>query len=222
MNRGIDLAVTYPHYRLDTESSYFFFDHGHLFSSALDKLTNASEAVSLEDLEEKTFRFMEKVWYETKSRARERIYDFFRKIKLRMKRAWRIRDSRRTTFDEDATPVYDDYLRSQIIWYLQDICKIKEEVKKDFHFIIGHTHHGGRVLRVDRKIRINGRFITVWNTGGWLVPSKVFSPDAYIFYIEQTAKGLEPNAYKLVAKGHPEDEGDYSRSILQERVKHTG
>ena len=76
-------------------------------------------------------------------------------------------------------------------------------------------------MRDDRKVRVNGRFITLWNTGGWLVPSDVFSPDAYIFYIEQTSDGLKPQAYKLVGRENDE-EGDYNKGILKDIAKRIG
>lgn len=53
------------------------------------------------------------------------------------------------------------------------------------------------------------------------MPSEVFSPDAHIFYIEQTQNGLRPQAYKLVGKEGGE-EGDYDKAILKEIVKRIG
>jgi len=207
--------IRYPNYRFETDKAYYFFDHGHLFSKVIDKLTPAANAENLEDLEEYTYGFMEQIWYETKSRPREIVFDLFRKLNLESGLL-----IRGTTFSEDCKSLLDDYIREKIIWYLKKICGIKNEVEKDFHFIFGHTHHGGRLLKADRKIRVNGKFITLWNTGAWLVPSKAFSPEAYIFYAKQTENGLKPDMYKLVSQEKQEDEGDYSKNILRERVKH--
>jgi hypothetical protein len=177
----------------------------------------AENAKSLEDLEERTYIFSEIIWYKTKGKLREIGYDWLRKFNLEL-----FRSERGTTFREDCKSLLDDYIREKIIWYLKEICGIKNEVKKDFHFIFGHTHHGGRSLKADRKVRVNGKFISLWNTGGWLVPSKVFSPEAYIFYVKQTQNGLKPDMYKLVSKEKPEDEGDYFKEILRERAKCIG
>ena len=88
--------------------------------------------------------------------------------------------------------------------------------------IFGHTHLGGRVIKDDRKIRIKGSFISIWNTGGWIVPSRAFSPDACIFYIERNKDRLVPNMYKLVkvvkSDGKP-PVGDYDKRILYFREK---
>jgi len=98
-----------------------------------------------------------------------------------------------------------------------------DEVEKDFHFIFGHTHNGGRLLKEDRKIRLNGRFTTLWNTGGWIVPSEVFSPDAYMFYIKRSRTGEKPGLYKLASqRPDSNDEGDYLRAVLEERHKQIG
>lgn len=209
--------IYYPSYRFETDNAYYFFDHGHLFSKVLDTFTFATNAKNLEDLEEQTYIFMENIWYETKFRPREIAYDLFRKLMLEAGRS-----TRKTTFKEDCTSLLDDYIREKIIWYLKEMCDLKNEVEKDFHFIFGHTHHGGRLLKADRKVRVNGKFISLWNTGGWLVPSKVFSPEAYIFYVKQTQNGLKPDMYKLVGREKPEDEGDYSKEILQKRAKCIG
>ena len=209
------VEIKYPNYRFETENAYYFFDHGHLFSKTMEKFTDAENAESLEDLEERTYGFMENIWYETKNRLREIVYDWFRKLKLSFGQS-----TRGTTFEEDCTPLLDDYIRVKVIWYLKRMCGIKNEVKKDFHFIFGHTHNGGRILRGDRKVRVNGRFISLWNTGGWLAPSKIFSPDAYIFYLEQSKDKTHPNLYKLVGREKLEDEGDYPKKILRERVRY--
>ena len=232
--------VYYPNYRFETDNAYYFFDHGHLFSKVLDmsnmfKFTDAENVKSLEDLEEqiytfaaenvknledleeRTYIFMEKIWYETKSRIRETAFEWFRKLNLEI-----FHSARGTTFREDCNSLLDNYIRKKIKWYLVKICGIKDEVEKDFHFIFGHSHHGGRSLKADRKVRINGKFISLWNTGGWIVPSKVFSPEAYIFYAKQTQNGLKPDMYKLVSKEKPEDEGDYFKEILRKRAKCIG
>jgi UDP-2,3-diacylglucosamine pyrophosphatase LpxH len=204
------ISVGYPNYTVEMDDSCFFFDHGHLFSGLLEKLTAAEDANNLEDLEEKTYKEVEFIWYQSKSRIKERLWDLYLRIRHGIKYG-----GRGTSYDVDSHSVFDDFSRRKIIWYLTNICGIKEDTfKKDFHFVFGHTHHGGRVLKDDRKIRVKGKFITVWNTGGWVVPSKVFSPDAYIFYIEQTEKGVKPLAYKLVAKRDPTEDGDYPREVL--------
>jgi len=214
------IEIYYPNYRFETDSSFYFFDHGHLFAQALEKFTKARIAKNLENLEDKSYKFMEKVWYKiSRHRLIEFFFDWFRKIKLEFSGSSSIK---RTTFKEDGKTLLDNYVREKVIWYLEEICGIKSEVEKDFHFIFGHTHHGGRLLKSDRKVRVNGRFISLWNTGGWIVPSEVFSPDACIFYIEQTRDGLRPDMYKLVSQEKPEDEGDYPKEILRERLKHIG
>ena len=214
------IEIYYPNYRFETDTAFYFFDHGHLFAQALDKLTNARMAKSLEDLEDKSYVFMEKVWYKiSRYKLIEFFFDWFRKVKLEF---WGSKSIKKTTFREDGKTLLDNYVREKVIWYLREICGIKNEVKKDFHFVFGHTHHGGRLLKSDRKVRVNGKFISLWNTGGWIVPSEVFSPDACIFYVKQTQDGLKPYLYKLVSQKKPEDEGDYPRKILQERVKHIG
>ena len=214
------IEIYYPNYRFETDTAFYFFDHGHLFAQALDKLTNARMAKSLEDLEDKSYKFMEKVWYKiSRYRLIEFFFDWFRKIKLEFGGSKSIE---KTTFKEDGKTLLDNYVREKIIWYLREICGIKSEVEKDFHFVFGHTHHGGRLLKSDRKVRVNGKFISLWNTGGWIVPSKVFSPEAYIFYAKQTQNGLKPDMYKLVSQEKPEDEGDYSKYILEKRAKCIG
>ncbi len=204
------IRVGYPYYMIEMDDSCFFFDHGHLFSELLEKLTSAEEADNLEDLEERTYEFMEFIWYKSKSWIREKVYDLYLRIYYGIKYG-----DRGTSYAVDCHSVFDDYIRRKVIWYLIDICGMNEDLfKKDFHLVFGHTHHGGRVLKDDRKIRVRGKFITVWNTGGWVVPSKVFSPDAFIFYIEQTEKGVKPFAFKLVAKRDETEDGDYPREVL--------
>jgi hypothetical protein len=217
--RNLPVEVRYPYYILETDSSFYFFDHGHLFSKFLSALMWLRHPKSTEDLEDDTYEMMEGIWWRTRSRWREILYEIFRLISLRAGKS-----KRKTKFREDCAPVYDDYIRAKIIWYLEEICAIgrtrcKDAFSKDFHFVFGHTHQGGRVLKVDRKFRIAGRFISVWNTGGWLVPSDVFSPDAYIFYIENTSEGPRPGAYKLVQlKNEPNWVGNYPHEVLEERL----
>lgn len=211
------LDIRYPQYKIETKDSFFLFDHGHLFSKTIEKLTNATEAERLNELEDLTYNFMEAIWYNTKSKPREVFYDWMRKFNLEFRNS-----VNGTTFLEDCTPILDDYIRSKIKWYLRDICGIENQVGKDFHFIFGHTHNGGRIIKADRKIRLNGLFISIWNTGGWLVPSKIYSPDAYIFYIENSKEGLQPNMCKLVSREKPEEEGDYHKRILRKRALHIG
>lgn len=213
-----EVEAYYPFYQIKLDNSVFFFDHGHLFSSTLNK--TAGSVSGIEEIEEKTWEFMEKIWFQGGKphwiySLREKIYDWARRISLRA-----AHPTRGVSFKEDSTPVFDDGLRNRIIKYLEELVRLSIDTD-DFHLVFGHTHYGGRVLKEDRKIRINGRFINIWNTGGWLVPSEVFSPDAYIFYIEQTQSGLRPQAYKLVGREGGEV-GDYDRGILKEIVKRIG
>lgn len=213
------VEIHYPFYHLRSGGGYFIFDHGHLFSSILTRI--AGSVSNLEEMEKKTQGFMEAIWFREKTspwtKIREWGYDWSRWLFLRAKYP-----TRGVSFKEDATPVFDDGLRERIVKYLEGMVKVDEAAMKDFHLVFGHTHHGGRVLKGDRKVRVNGSFITIWNTGGWLVPSEAFSPDAYIFYIEQGSDGSgRPGAYKLVAKKGDED-GDYDRSILKEIVEGIG
>lgn len=227
------VEVWYPYYALDIKNQYFLFDHGHLFSKTLKKLSRpctinrilrlfgkAREARTLKELEEMTYCFMEWVWHPKETRlldVREKIYDWLRRASLRVKH----KSTRRTTFEQDSRPIYDDDLLDQIKWYLLDICKIEGPAfsKKDFHLVFGHTHIGGTVLKADRKFRMKGPFISVWNTGGWLVPSRVFSPDAYILYIERTRDGLDPNPYKMVKSYGDPPIGDYDKRLLHTRLR---
>jgi len=209
----------YPFYQVKIGSSCFLFDHGHLFSSILNRV--ASPVTSLEEMEEKTWGFMESIWFQGSKvpwlyRFREWIYDGARWFAQRA-----THPTRGVSFKEDSTPVFDDGLRERLVRYLEGMVGLSEAETQDFHLIFGHTHYGGRVLRDDRKVRVNGRFITLWNTGGWLVPSEVFSPDAYIFYVEETSDGVRPQAYKLAARMGME-EGDYDRAILEEIVERIG
>ena len=216
------IEIYYPNYRFETDTAFYFFNHGHLFSRTLDKYMSMRgiNVENLEDLEEKTYCFMNIIWYRiSRFRLIEIGFDWLRKLWLGFGRS---RSIRRTTFKEDSKTLLDSYIRERIRWYLEKICGINNEVKKDFHFVFGHTHHGGRILKSDRKVRVNGKFISLWNTGGWIVPSEIFSPDACIFYVKQTQHGLKPDLYKLVSQEKPEDEGDYPKNILRERVKHIG
>lgn len=209
----IPVEVYYPNYRIDTVHTCFLFDHGHLFSNTIEQLTDAEEAFSLEEVEERSWQLMERIWYETKGSLRERVYGWIRNIGLSLEHS-----ARGTTFQEDSTPVLDEGSRPRILRYLETVCYPLGDMEHDFHFIFGHTHHGGRLLRADRKFRVHRHFITIWNTGGWIVPSKIFSPDAYIFFIERDGDTLRPEMYKLVARRYPTDEGDYDRKILVERA----
>jgi len=224
--------IRYPNYLLETEKAYYLFDHGHLFSTFVYGFTK--NAKDLADAEEKSYRWMELLWYRKKKKflkrlflIREIFWDYLRRLKLEIPYYLKLRksktSSRGTRFREDCKPLLDDDLREKILWYLEKICGISSKVEKDFHFIFGHTHNGGRLLRDDRKVRLNGRFITLWNTGGWIVPSEVFSPDAYIFYIRRSRTGEKPNLYKLVSqRRNSNDEGDYPRIILEKRQKYIG
>lgn len=100
-------------------------------------------------------------------KAREAISDLLRKLRLEFGQS-----ITGLTFAQDCIPLMDDQVRSKIRWYLKDICLIKDEVQRGFHVVFGHAHHGGGLLRPDRKVRVNGRFISLWNTGGWLVWNK--------------------------------------------------
>lgn len=207
----------YPFYQIKIGDSHFLFDHGHLFSSLLNRM--AGPVTSLEEMEEKTWEFMEFIWFQEGNapwfyRFREWTYDWARWFAQRA-----THPTRGVSFKEDSTPVFDDGLRDRLVRYLEKMVGLSEAETQDFHLIFGHTHYGGRVLRDDRKVRINGRFITLWNTGGWLVPSEVFSPDAYIFYIGQASD--VPKMYKLVARVGSE-EGDYDRAVLKEIVEGIG
>lgn len=225
--------VRYPCYALGDERRYFFFDHGHLFSPLFSKWSRVpvvrrllrfkgrtQRARSLKELEETAFSFMEWIWHPKEGRlsdARERFYDGLARILLELK----FKAARGNTFREDCQAILDDALVSQICWYLTRVCRIRWEFlyNRDFHFIFGHTHIGGRVLRADRRLRVGGPIISVWNTGGWIVPSEVFSPDAYLFYIEHTENGLTPDAYKMVRsrEGIPAD--GYDGAVLKVRLQ---
>jgi hypothetical protein len=222
------MELRYPYCTVETRDDLFFFDHGHLFSHIVGGLPGSNRAIDLEGLENRLQRTMETLWYrgttwiaQKLGQARETVYDFVRRLADRPRRP-----DRGTDFVEDNKPLLDDGLWARIMWYLQKVCRISECEKaaqtKAFHFVFGHTHNGGRVLAADRKFRLDGRFINVWNTGGWLVPSEVFSPDAYLFYIANTPGGAVPGAYKLASQEKPSYEGDYPRDVLTERLKKVG
>ncbi len=219
------VEVYYPCYTMSMgEGSYFLFDHGHLFSSTLRRWAGRVE--SLQEMEEKTTGFMEAIWFRGEGALRARLFQAREWLYDRM-RAFGIRaaSSRRgVSFRDDTSPVADDGLRLRLLEYLrlrEFAALLNEENLRDFHFVFGHTHQGGRLLKADRKIRFGGRFITLWNTGGWLVPAEVFSPDAYLFYLEETPAGPRPEAYKLSACAWDE-EGDYPREVLGKIVRGIG
>lgn len=230
------VVLHYPYYRICENNKCFLFDHGHLFSNTLKTLSkyplirclfkfcqNTKAARDLRQLEQIAFNFMEWIWYpkETFSlNIREKLWHLYRRARLYLK----FKPVRGNSFRMDSRPLYDDTLLDLIKWYLLDICKIDEDDfhKKDFHLVFGHTHIGGRILKDDRKFRMKAPFISVWNSGGWLVPSKIFSPDAYFFFIERTKDGLNPNAFKLVKRAQLKNGttvGDYDENLLRERVK---
>jgi len=235
-NRPREVEVCYPYYLLEEETACFVFDHGHLFSTLFPKLSrfpvirrlfrfskNTKQVKTLKELEEATCAFMEWVWYPKETGffdLRERFYDYFKRILLRIK----FKSTWKNTFRQDSRSIYDEALREQIRWYLLEICKIHPAKmhEKDFHLVFGHTHIGGRVLKSDRKFRMGGPFISVWNTGGWLVPSKVFSPEAYLFYIENTGSDLKPDLYKMVKRYGCPAVGDYPVSLLKRRWEQAG
>jgi predicted phosphodiesterase len=225
------VEVHYPFYVLDNNDQYFLFDHGHLFSITINKLSrfplinrllklrkNTKEAKNLKELEEITCSFMEWIWHPKETwltDLREKIWDWFERTMLRVKYK-----PRGNTFRVDCRSIYDDVLLELIQWYLLDICHLQpvDIHERDCHLVFGHTHVGGRVLKADRKFRMKGPFISVWNTGGWLVPSDRFSPDAYIFYLERTTDGLKPNFYKLVKRYEDPPVGDYDERVLWARL----
>jgi hypothetical protein len=236
------VQVWYPCYSIDEGHTndknhitpqYFLFDHGHLFSPLLKKLSRCiilrwilgfekytKEAETLKELELATWRFIEMIWHPNENylqRKRAKLWDGYKKISLKLK----FNKDTTTTFKEDYRAVLEGSLIWQIQWYLTKVCNLDQDIfyKRDFHLIFGHTHLGGRVLKDDRKIRAKGPFISVWNTGGWVVPSKIFSPDACIFYIERKADRLVPNIYKLVKLNGDPPVGNYEKKILFIRNK---
>ncbi|GAI66752.1 unnamed protein product, partial [marine sediment metagenome] len=68
------VEIRYPNYHLETENAYYLFDHGHLFSEILTKLTSAENAVNLADIEERTYHFMETIWHRKKKKLLEMFY----------------------------------------------------------------------------------------------------------------------------------------------------
>lgn len=172
-------------------------------------------------LEEIACSFIEWIWHPRETfwqGIREWIYDRSKRLFLLLKHGSTLRN----TFREDSRPIYDEALLEQIQWYLLKICKIQPVYfhQKDFHFVFGHTHIGGMALKPVRRFRMNGPFISVWNTGGWLVPSEVFSPNAYVFYVERNADRLEPGVYKMVRIHGAIPVGDYDERLLSERLGH--
>jgi len=231
-NIDVDMLFTYPNYIIQSDDpcATFFFHHGHFLSeTVIEGMVNKEKVKDLEDLENRATRDMEFVWWNLKKidPIKERFYDL---IVRKAEYFFQKRSSRGTTFVEDSKPIADDYMLKSMAWYLNKICKINLRLNEDFHLIFGHTHQGGRLLRDDRTLRIQGRFITVWNTGGWIVPTDLWSPDAYIFYIEEKKENgkitLIPNAFKIVAfpeeTNYPNAEGDYDRSILYKCLSRIG
>jgi len=221
-----EVEVTYPNYLLEDDKTSFFFHHGHLIGKTLLRFVWEARTKDLEDLERRATDDIELIWWKLKGLdpIKEKAYDLFRKIGI-------VAEGKRrgTSFVNDGKPIADYEQASKIVWYLEDICKVKVSQNKEFHFIFGHTHHGGRILRDDRMFRINGRFISVWNTGGWIVPADIWSPDAYIFFIEEIQNTdsdqpkLQPKAIKVVAKPKSgEGEGDYEHEILTYRAEQIG
>ncbi|MEK7846275.1 MAG: metallophosphoesterase, partial [Nitrospinota bacterium] len=139
-----EVEAHYPFYLLNINSSYFLFDHGHLFSNLLNKWAGAVK--SLEEMEDKTYEFMEILWFKGDeswwiwlNNMREKLYDWGRWISDRA-----LHPSRGASFKEDSTPVYDDGLRDNIIKYLGTLIGLDNSKMDDFHLIFGHTHYGGR------------------------------------------------------------------------------
>jgi len=228
------VELCYPYYLLEEDNISFLFDHGHLFSMTLRTFSSipfirsilrfpqkAADANSLRELEEITCSFMEWIWHPKETSwldIREKFYDGIKRLLLLFKH----RAITGNTFREDSRPIYDDALLELIQWYLLKICKIQPVYfhENDFHLVFGHTHIGGRVLKEDRRFRMNGPFISVWNTGGWLVPSEVFSPNSYLFYVERESGRLKPKVYKMVRIHGQIPVGDYDERLLSERQGH--
>jgi len=232
------VEVWYPNYAIDEgksndrKSQYFFFDHGHLFAVRIQFFSNhllyrillgfqknIRDTRNLKELEQCIYKFIELMWHTKDTKfyfMRESIYDWLIKMLL----TGRFYKTGTTSFNEDYRSALSIELGEQIRWYLSDICDLDDRYfrDRDFHFIFGHTHRGGRVLKEDKKIRVKGSFISIWNTGGWIVPSKVFSPDAFIFYIQQDKDPWEANMYKLVKYDWPSLEGDYDKNLLTYRA----
>ncbi|MGB9596331.1 MAG: metallophosphoesterase [Candidatus Poribacteria bacterium] len=227
-----NISFSYPNYiiQIDDPCATFFFHHGHFLSeTVIEGMVNKERVKDLEDLENRATRDIELVWWYLKKLdpIKERFYDL---IVRKAEYFFQKKSSRGTTFVEDSKPIADDYMLKTTAWYLVKVCGINLRQNEDFHLIFGHTHQGGRLLRDDRTLRIQGRFITVWNTGGWIVPTDIWSPDAYIFYIEERNENgkisLIPNSFKIVAfpedTYYPNAEGDYDRSILYKRLSVIG
>jgi len=227
-----ELLFTYPNYLVTStdQKTSFLFHHGHFLSeTVLEGMVNKSKVQSLEELENRANWDIELMWWNLKKLdpLKEKFYDL---ILRRAEYLFQKKHGRGTTFAEDARSIADEYLRNSTKWYLENMCGIKTSKGEDFHFVCGHTHNGGRLLRDDRTLRIHGRFISIWNTGGWIVPTDIWSPDAYIFYIEERSENgkvnLVPNMFKIVAFPEsgpgPGVEGDYPRDILRKRLERIG
>lgn len=211
------ITIAYPHYLYEDKSNITLFHHGHFVSPSLLNLLVFGKINSISKLEEKLWKIIELIWW--KSKKFEPLPEIlWEKLNIFLHSLGR-KSYRGTTFFEDAIPIYNDKLIKNIISY---ITKIKEINKKkfplNFHFIFGHTHFGGKILKEDRFCRVAGKFISIWNTGCWLVPYEKWSPDAIIICY-QLNKGF--SFHKLVAKSKNE-EGDYDRHILNHRTKFIG
>lgn len=237
------LSISYPNYTFKVYNSYFFVTHGYHFSKELPdffrSLINEKD-LELEKLEEVTYKFIEAIWWKRRKLEHflplEFIYDYgwrgipktLKYLKKVVKKSFKTSNRNYgTSFEEDSTPLGSEQCVNMIKWYLEDVCKIGTLPKeKDFHLIYGHTHQGGRLRKTDSKIRINGYFINLWNTGGWIVPSKLYSPDAYIFYVkeDEAQRKAIPDMVKMVAKPKAGEDGygDYNRELLSERLKRIG
>jgi len=233
------VSISYPNYEFEVYDSHFFVTHGHYFSKYwcyfFPSLRN-EEKLNLEMIEETTYKFTEAVWWRRKRFEPflpiEFLYDYLLHglpLYLKYKRKSFKRSNRKygTSFEEDSTLGGENTIE-MMKWYLEKICKIDTLPKeKDFHLIYGHTHQGGRILKKDAKIRIKGYFISLWNLGGWIVPSQLYSPDAYIFYVkeDEAERKAIPDMVKIVAKPEPEKgegAGDYDRDLLELRLKRIG
>lgn len=211
------ITIAYPHYLYKDEKNTILFHHGHFVAPSLLNLLIFGKINSISKLEEKLCKIIELIWW--KSKKLEPLPELlWEKLNILLHSLGR-KSYRGTTFFEDAIPICNDKLIENIISY---ITKIKEISRKNFptnfHFIFGHTHFGGRILKEDKFCRVSGKFISIWNTGCWLVPCEKWSPDAIIICY-QFNKGF--SFYKLVAKSKNE-EGNYDRKILNYRSKFIG
>jgi len=213
-----DILLAYPHYIYDDGKTIALFHHGHFVSPSLIKWLTFSNINSIKKFEELLWNKIELIWWKSKiiEPLPELLWEKFNILIHSVSR----KSNRGTTFLEDAIPLTNSKLIENIISYLN---KIKEfdstKFANNFHFIFGHTHFGGRILKEDRFCRIKGNFINIWNLGNWLVPYEKWSPDAIILYYE---KKLGFSFYKFVAKSKDNQEGDYDRKILLHRSKFIG